>query len=89
MQASLPRLNGESFPVLLGGFIPAAALEQQVSKKPMTPGRLAIEVRTSVGETRGKIQVLVTKFEPGLAFVGVQRGELVKFFRRSAEVLLS
>src|SRR5438046_4291087 len=89
MQSRLPGIHGNRFLVFLDGFVPAAALEQQVAEKTVSPCGLGVKMRATIREACGQIQVLVTKLEPSLAFIRVERGHLAEFTRRAAKVFVS
>src|SRR5258706_13398584 len=89
MQAGLPRLNANRLQVLSRGIVPTVALKQEITEKTMPPCRLAIQMRSPVGQTSSQIEVLVSEFEPGLGLVGIKHGDLTELLSRPSELLLA
>ena len=89
MQARLAGIVRQRLLVLSRGLVPAAALEQQVTEKTVSPRRIAVQVRSPVGQPRREIQILVTKPEPGFARVRIDRGELAELLGGGPKILLA
>ena len=68
---------------------PTAALKQEITEKAVSPGRLAIRMRSPICQTSSQVQVFVPEFEPGVGLVGIKKGDLTELLSGAPEVFLA